>query len=707
MPSKAHALAANAAISANRPIAGGYRPEIDGLRAVAVLAVIVAHLHLPVLPSGFLGVDIFFVISGTVITASLGVKRSESFTEFLTRFYNRRCRRLLPALMVFLVTVGLLLCFFYPNPKAALLTGAAAFLGLSNLELLHSSTDYFAVSTDLNPFLHTWSLGVEEQFYFLYPLLLWCVGWTQQRNGAAKRLLILLSGLSLLSLALFFGLVGRQPSAAYFLMPARFWELGVGGLIVVLTPRINRYLPEHLSTVLATVSFLSLLALMALPVRLKLIPLTVLFTAVLIAVLPKTKSPRQWLSHRWLVALGLRSYSLYLWHWGVLAISRLTIGLTAWTLPFQLLLMLGLADCSYRWIESPIRRDPGRRPPSQQIVQALLLAGGGAGLFAAAGLRDLGARLYLGGNPIDPLADVAHSDPRSTISNKNCSQFGPTSLATCWLEPDSKTRPMLVLLGDSHAFHLMPLLGSLHRNDGFGVAAFSTGGIFHQPFPLLPFLRLGADPSTYRDTGKQIKSFWEDVSPRLQAGDSVILSSYLVRYFADQGKVSFLDNQGRAVSQPRAWQLWLTETSKLANTLMDQGVHLVVVLPVPTFNMPAGQWWNTTYRYPPEACSIQWFRHAVPEGCSLSIRRDVMLQRRVALVDDLEALKLRHPNVFLYDPLPFLCPPGQTLCKTHIGKQRTYGDDNHLSFQGSSMLYNDFLSFLANNNLRSKPAQSD
>jgi hypothetical protein len=140
---------------------------------------------------------------------------------------------------------------------------------------------------------------------------------------------------------------------------------------------------------------------------------------------------------------------------------------------------------------------------------------------------------------------------------------------------------------------------------------------------------------------------------------------------------------------------------------MDQGVHLVVVLPVPTFNMPAGQWWNTTYRYPPEACSIQWFRHAVPEGCSLSIRRDVMLQRRVALVDDLEALKLRHPNVFLYDPLPFLCPPGQTLCKTHIGKQRTYGDDNHLSFQGSSMLYNDFLSFLANNNLRSKPAQSD
>ena len=137
-----------------------------------MVAVIINHFNKDLLPSGYLGVDIFFVISGYVITASLAGRESKNFLDFLTGFYERRIKRLVPALVVFVLVTSVLISFFNPDPGGALEIGWKSLFGVSNISLYGSSTDYFAQSTELNPFTHTWSLGVEEQFYLLFPFLI-------------------------------------------------------------------------------------------------------------------------------------------------------------------------------------------------------------------------------------------------------------------------------------------------------------------------------------------------------------------------------------------------------------------------------------------------------------------------------------------------------------------------------------------------------
>ena len=149
-----------------------YRPEIDGLRAFAVVAVIINHFNKDILPGGYLGVDIFFVISGYVITSSLFGRPSKDFKDFISGFYERRIKRLVPALSAFVLITSIAICLFNPAPGLSLRTGLTSLFGLSNLYLLKQSTDYFAQSTELNVFTHTWSLGVEEQFYIIFPIVL-------------------------------------------------------------------------------------------------------------------------------------------------------------------------------------------------------------------------------------------------------------------------------------------------------------------------------------------------------------------------------------------------------------------------------------------------------------------------------------------------------------------------------------------------------
>lgn len=176
-----------------------YRPEIDGLRALAVIAVIINHFNKNILPSGYLGVDMFFVISGFVITSSLANRASKGIGDFLLGFYVRRIKRLVPALALFVVINGILICLFSPTPSSSLNTGLSALFASSNLQLLKESTDYFAASTELNVFTHTWSLAVEEQFYFLFPFVVWLTGFGRSTTKGAKNLFATISILAIVS----------------------------------------------------------------------------------------------------------------------------------------------------------------------------------------------------------------------------------------------------------------------------------------------------------------------------------------------------------------------------------------------------------------------------------------------------------------------------------------------------------------------------
>ena len=176
-----------------------YRPEIDGLRAFAVVAVIINHFNEEILPNGYLGVDIFFVISGFVITSSLYQRPSKNFKDFISGFYERRIKRLVPALSVFVLIMSIAICLFNPVPILSLRTGLISLFGLSNLYLLKQSTDYFAQSTDLNVFTHTWSLGVEEQFYILFPFLIWVSGFGRQSKNGIRNLFLIVGTLTIAS----------------------------------------------------------------------------------------------------------------------------------------------------------------------------------------------------------------------------------------------------------------------------------------------------------------------------------------------------------------------------------------------------------------------------------------------------------------------------------------------------------------------------
>ena len=211
-----------------------YRVEIDGLRAVAVFAVILNHFDKQLLPNGYLGVDLFFVISGYVITSSLKNNKYKEFTKFIINFYERRLRRLIPLLAFFTIIVGTLTVFLNTSPGVSINTGFYGLFGISNIYLFSQSTDYFAQSTDLNPFTHTWSLAVEEQFYLFYPLLLWFCGYCQGSKNRSKRVLISLLFLSIPSLLGFIFLYKVNQPAAYFLMPFRFWEISFGSIIFLL-----------------------------------------------------------------------------------------------------------------------------------------------------------------------------------------------------------------------------------------------------------------------------------------------------------------------------------------------------------------------------------------------------------------------------------------------------------------------------------------
>ncbi len=334
-----------------------YRPEIDGLRAFAVLAVIINHFNKDMLPGGYLGVDIFFVISGFVITSSLYQRPCKNFKDFISGFYERRIKRLVPALSVFVLITSITICLFNPQPSTSLKTGLTSLFGLSNLFLFRESTDYFGESTQLNVFTHTWSLGIEEQFYILFPFLIWFSGFGRQTKNGARNLFLTISVLAFASLIGFIYLYPINQPAAYFLMPTRFWEIASGCLLFIGLKK-KKYIEKCLEKIPPLVVVVLIIGVMYLPMSLATTSTfaVVLLSLVLIASLKKGNVSYTFFTNTKVIYMGLISYSLYLWHWSVLSISRWTIGIHWWSAPIQVVLIYGFAIASYRYIETPLRK---------------------------------------------------------------------------------------------------------------------------------------------------------------------------------------------------------------------------------------------------------------------------------------------------------------------------------------------------------------
>jgi peptidoglycan/LPS O-acetylase OafA/YrhL len=364
------------------------RRDIQGLRALAVIMVVAFHARLPV-PGGFTGVDVFFVISGFVITAMLKREFTRRGTIRLASFYGRRFLRLTPALALLVACVAvasaLLQSPFGPQ-QATAETGIGAMLLAANLVIAHATGDYFATDAKFNPLLNTWSLSVEEQFYLVFPTILlicWWIGMKLRRPGFAAWMVL---GISIASFWLCLSWtnggsqwpevtswLGSPQSAAFYFSPARAWEFGVGALLAVALTR-RRVISRSLArwSGLLGISMILLAAFgiddrMAFPGYVALLP--VIGTAlVILAGCQHTTLTSRALGIGPLVAIGDVSYSWYLWHWPVLVFAAMLLPAEQPMLALAALASLIPALISYFAVEQPLRRWRPRRAASGAMM---------------------------------------------------------------------------------------------------------------------------------------------------------------------------------------------------------------------------------------------------------------------------------------------------------------------------------------------------
>jgi peptidoglycan/LPS O-acetylase OafA/YrhL len=443
-----------------------YRPDIDGLRAIAVVAVLGFHAAPAFFPGGFVGVDIFFVISGYLITGLIAADLTAGkFT--LRRFYGRRIRRIFPALAAVLAA-SLLVAWICLLPDEWRQFGKHLFAGaafVSNVALAREG-GYFEWSAHFKPLLHLWSLGVEEQFYFVWPLFLAAL-WRAPRSGRV----VILTTAVLASFLLNIAAIDRYPAYTFYLPFTRLWELGLGSWLA-LSPRIESSLRGRKGELAGWTGIALLGASIVMIRESERFPgfwalLPTIGTALLIAAGRDARINRLVLSNRAVVFVGLISYPLYLWHWPALSFLRIWHGgvIDAPATLLALLLSALLAWATFRWIEVPIRSRPfGSLPLRLTCGAMIVLAAVGAGVAT----QRIAPRLS---NP-DIAAAMAAADDWTYPFGDNFGRKQDFVLSTV---PGTEPRAVL-FVGDSHLEQYWPRIQFLTSGRTGPELRFATNG---------------------------------------------------------------------------------------------------------------------------------------------------------------------------------------------------------------------------------------
>jgi peptidoglycan/LPS O-acetylase OafA/YrhL len=496
--------------SRTRPGSDSFRPDIQGLRAVAVLGVVLFHAGLPFLPGGYVGVDVFFVVSGFLITGHLMRELTTTGRIGLARFYARRARRILPAsVVVLVVTVLAALAFVPPLQLRELLRDAVATsLYVPNLVFAVDGVDYLAESAP-SVFRHFWSLAVEEQFYLVWPALLLLAWRASRRSSAAARMRVVGGLIAVVVLVSFVAGVVLTPVAqpiAFFLLPTRAWELGVGALIAVAPAFASAggrgtVLPGAARIALGWLGLATILTAMLLldestPFPGTAAALPVLGTALVLAAGSEARGGvGSVLGVRPLQFLGMVSYSLYLVHWPALVLPAAAAGAShvpqLWiTLPV-VAACVPVAWLLYRFVEDPLRRWPvlaAARP------RRTLLAAGSASLavvllasvaFAGSAAAPLATRTaavdaplvrspvgtpFVPSNLSPSLREAEDAIP--SLSARGCHRgYGSTDGSPCRFGPDGA--PVIALVGDSHAAQWFPGLERWAYDAGYALETYT------------------------------------------------------------------------------------------------------------------------------------------------------------------------------------------------------------------------------------------
>ena len=600
--------------------------------------VIANHLDNKLFPGGYLGVDIFFAISGFVIYQSIYSRSVAAGSFDMAGFYARRILRLLPALVFLVLVVSLLVVFFDPDPANSIKTGLFSIFGLSNLYLYQQDVDYFAPSIAANAFMHTWSLGVEEQFYVFLSLLIALFAWLK-----AGRNTLLFAAIGGASFAYWLHLtLNGDISSAYFFSPARFWEVMAGVVVarvcIVRNFAANRY---AFHAVLA-----GLVALAFAPDSLDLLfkPLAIAMTCVVLATGSAFNGSRM-LGFRPFQFLGDVSYSLYLWHWPAICLSVYMFGFGSIHAAWLIAAMLAAAVFSYYVVERPFRKYDYRKRLARVFVIALVAGASGYSIVSALGRH--ADRLLVESDVQYTFPPSAEPYGEGRISFfGNCAIDGVKRLlkedtvSTCTLPPRVAGKATFWLEGDSHAGHHNAGINVLREKYGYGVHAIETVGM---PFPTV--------------SSASRLAIHREIMRKAKPGDVIVIA----RLFFDRPKMS----------PARDLEEWTRMVDAFAVTARSRGIRIVILGPLPVF----------------EFTNIRTCRPRGLHQSSCDVDRSSLEQVIAPINARLAAVANRHPDVKFIDQFDILCPSVGRNCSPFERGVSMYRDKDHLSSYGSRKVF--------------------
>lgn len=649
----------------------GYQKEIDGLRAYAVLPVIIYHLTNEIAPNGYLGVDIFFVISGFVITKSLIGERAKFGTIRIINFFLRRFKRIYPALILMIILSSLILTFFgvinLNNYHLYIKTGLFAIFGISNIFLIYKSDDYF-LNQENNPFTHTWSLGVEEQFYFIYPFLLFLFFKIFNNNKKYTKIYFIFSLVIILSLYLFF--FDNSILSNFYSPIIRFWELILGCLAFFLYNEnknkisdvfIFFYIPILLFIYFYDLSFLSY----------QIKTFITVFLTFLFLLRKKNENFvfNYFLENKLIVYVGKISYSLYLWHLPVIYFANIYFQ-NEYFIVLSLIVTFLISHFSYNYVEIPVRKNKEFDNPIKIFLKAVpaliacflliiyfygpvksknLVGDFVSDLFWKTQSLNYVNKEFNLGNRVEPNYFLNENDISEFCFIDN-DKFDEKSFEFKEICSKIKNQNILfVLHGDCHAQHFTPMVdkSSIIENLLFvGDVALST--LSEECLISDKCNKREKVRKKYHDTAiKKINELSENFN-------EVVLVNKV--FFTEKNKNMNLDNYENVME---------TYINKF-----DKKINIIFIEP------------TSVFEFGPASCVI------LDKNCEINLDKGIKYQKKMQRIYN--DIAQDRENVFVFNPNKFLCSDLQ--CKIYDKKKDFlfYKDNDNLSVEASEFLSKHF-----------------
>ncbi|CAG9258010.1 Putative O-antigen acetylase [Burkholderia diffusa] len=649
-----------------------YRPDIDGLRAAAVLAVVVFHAFPSALPGGFAGVDLFFVISGYLITGTLLADLETGRFSFC-RFYARRIRRIFPALVVVLLATYAMGWFsLYGDEYRELAQHVVAGAGFISNWALWTEAGYFDQAAQAKPLLHLWSLGVEEQFYIVWPLLLWAA-------YKARRIGWVCAAIGLASFVTNVALVGHHPSAAFYWPITRMWELLAGAALAIGAAHVRHaggwaHVLSVAGALLCLASFVFVDSQAAFPGWWALLP--VVGAVGLIATGRDSWINRHVLARPASVWLGKISYALYLWHWPLLSFAFIVAGRMPSPAVRGGLVVIAVA---LAWLTTAIVERPVRFGPTRvwKIAAPCLLT---------LGIVYLGGMTYVRGGlgfrkGYSPDADVttARLGAGHEFVNPMCGVSPDEQRLFPFCATDKRVRSHFVVWGDSKADALYwGLVRESAPGEGWTLIARPScapmAGVWRTSS------NAGDDPSLCRDANTTALRMLLD-TPELKTVVLVMTDRDVIgQTFADRDQKT-----------PRT-SAALDGLDQAVTALERAGRRVALVLDNPRLRDPRQCMDRRPLAWPFVRHALGVTEMSAAQRCAIVYREHVAhMAPFQALVNE---LKQRHPALLVYDPANVLCDAKRDACPMTMDRHYLYSYGDHLSDYGNGLVAKQFLPLL-------------